>query len=90
MNISVTEMARHFSEYLNRVSYAGESFTLVRGKKVVAELHPAPKGRTLGELPALFKALPRLDPADARGFAHDVEAARKRLNRSTVKDPWES
>ena len=44
---SVTDMARHFSEYLNRVSYARESFLLVRGKKVLAEVHPAPQGRRL-------------------------------------------
>ena len=90
MNVSVTEMARHFSDYLNRVSYAGESFLLVRGKKILAELHPAPKGRKMGDLPALFKALPRLEPEDARDFARDVEAAKKRLNRRAPRDPWAS
>lgn len=90
MNVSVTEMARHFSDYLNRVSYAGESFLLVRGKKVLAELHPAPRGRRMGDLPALFKALPRMEPEDVRDFSRDVEAAKKRLNRRPVRDPWES
>jgi antitoxin (DNA-binding transcriptional repressor) of toxin-antitoxin stability system len=90
MNVTVTEMARHFSDYLNRVSYAGERFLLVRGKKVLAELHPAPQGRRLGDLPALLKALPPLGPEDARGLARDVEAARKRLNRRPARDPWAS
>lgn len=90
MNVTVTEMARHFSDYLNRVSYAGESFQLVRGKRVVAELHPAPRGRRMGDLPALFKLLPRLEPEDARDFSRDLAAAKKRLNRRTARDPWAS
>ena len=83
-------MARHFSDYLNRVSYAGESFLLVRGKKVLAELHPAPKGRRLGDLPELFKTLPHLGPDDGGSFAHDVASAKARLNRRAPRDPWES
>lgn len=90
MVVTVTEMARHFSDYLNRVSYAGESFLLVRGKKVLAELHPVPQGRRMGDLPALFKALPRLEPEDAREFARDVAAAKKRLQHRGVRDPWAS
>ena len=90
MNITVTEMARHFSDYLNRVSYGGESFLLVRGKKVLAELHPAPRGRRLGDLPGLLKSLPRLGPAESRGLALDAAAAKTRLNRRAAKDPWES
>lgn len=90
MNVTVTEMARNFSDYLNRVSYAGESFLLVRGKKVLAELHPAPKGRRLGDLPELLKSLPRVEPKDARDFARDVAAARTGLNRKAARDPWAS
>ena len=88
MNVTATEMARNFSDYLNRVSYAGESFILVRGKKILAELRPAPQGRKMGDLPALFKALPRLEPGDARDFERDVTAAKKSLNRRAVRDPW--
>ena len=90
MNVTVTEMARNFSDYLNRVSYAGESFLLVRGKKILAELHPAPQGRAMGDLPALFKALPRLESEDARDFVRDVATAKKSLNRRAVRDPWAS
>lgn len=42
--LSVTEAARHFAEYINRVAYRGESFVLVRGNKPVAELRPLPMG----------------------------------------------
>lgn len=88
MNVTVTELVRNFSDYLNRVSYAGESFLLVRGRKILAELHPAPQGRRMGDLPALLRALPRLEPDDARDFARDAAASRKALNRRAVRDPW--
>ena len=48
--LSVTEVARHFAEYINRVSYRGECFVLVRGNKPVAELRPLPAGKRLLEL----------------------------------------
>jgi antitoxin (DNA-binding transcriptional repressor) of toxin-antitoxin stability system len=88
--VSVTEAARHFADYINRVAYKGESFTLMRGKKPVAELTPSPRGRRLGELPAMFASLPHLDPGDADAFAADIEAARAELARHPVRDPWES
>jgi antitoxin (DNA-binding transcriptional repressor) of toxin-antitoxin stability system len=74
-------MSRNFSNYLNRVSYAGESFLLVRGKKIIAELHPAPRGRRLADLPALLKTLPRLEGDEADAFGRDLKNARKSLNR---------
>lgn len=36
----VSEAVRNFADYINRVAYRGESFTLVRGNKPVAELAP--------------------------------------------------
>ena len=38
--LSVTEVARHFAEYINRVAYRGECFVLMRGNKPIAELRP--------------------------------------------------
>ncbi len=86
----MTEVARRFSEFLNRVSYRGESFRLVRGGRVIAELRPAPQGVRLGELPALLGSLPRLGPGEDRDFARDVASARKRLNKVKPRDPWAS
>ena len=63
--LSVTEVARHFAEYINRVSYRGECFVLVRGNKPVAELRPLQVGKRLAELPALLASLPHLSPAEA-------------------------
>lgn len=34
--LTVTEVVRHFADYVNRVVYRRESFVLVRGNKPVA------------------------------------------------------
>jgi hypothetical protein len=88
--LSVTEAVRHFSDYVNRVSYKHESFLLCRGKKAVAELRPVPQGRRLGDLPAIVAALPRLDRKVADDFIRDVEKVRAAMPREKVRDPWES
>ncbi len=88
--LSVTEVARHFTEYINRVAYRGECFLLVRGNKPVAELRPLPAGKRLAELPALLASLPHLSPAEATQFADDLTAAREALARAEVHDPWRS
>ena len=88
--VSITEMSRHFSEYLNRVAYRGEHFMLLRGKKVLAELRPAPQGRRLGELPELFRSLPHLSRQEANAFHKDLHQAKKRGARESLRDPWES
>ena len=75
--LSVTEVARHFAGYINRVSYRGECFVLMRGNKPVAELRPLPAGKRLVELPALLASLPHLSPAEATQLAGDLTAARQ-------------
>lgn len=77
--VSVTEVARNFADYLNRVAFGGERFVLTRARRPVARLEPAPSGRRLGELPALIASLPRLEPDDADAFAADVAQARREL-----------
>jgi antitoxin (DNA-binding transcriptional repressor) of toxin-antitoxin stability system len=88
--LSVTEAARHFTEYINRVVYRGESFVLVRGNKPIAELRPLPAGRRLSELPALLTSPPHLSATDAAQLADDITAAREALARMEVRDPWQS
>ena len=80
--LSVTEVARHFAEYINRVSNRGECFVLVRGNKPVAELRPLPAGRRLAELPALLASFPHLSSAEATQLAGDLTAARQVLARA--------
>jgi antitoxin (DNA-binding transcriptional repressor) of toxin-antitoxin stability system len=89
-NPSVTEVARHFADYINRVAFRGERFTLMRGNKPVAELRPVPAGRRLGELPELLASLPRLSPADAAALADDLDAARQVMAEQPLRDPWAS
>ncbi len=87
---SVTEVARHFADYINRVAFRGERFVLMRGNKPVAELSPVPMGARLGDLPDVLGSLPRLSESEAVAFATDLETARDELKRATVRDPWES
>lgn len=87
---SVTEVARNFAGYINRVFYRGERFVLVRGNKPVAEIGPVPRGGRLGDLPALLASLPRLSEEDAALFEEDIAALRARLAEAEMRDPWES
>jgi antitoxin (DNA-binding transcriptional repressor) of toxin-antitoxin stability system len=88
--LTVTEVVRHFSDYVSRVAYRHEVFVLCKGKKPVAELRPLPCGRRLGDLPAILRALPHLSKNDAATFAEDVEAARVALATGELRDPWAS
>ena len=90
VSLSVTDMARNFSEYINRVAYRGERFVLVRGGREVAELKPVPKGRRLAELADLLKTSSGLTPSEADGFGRDLEDVRAEMNRAEVRDPWAS
>ena len=89
-DVTVTQVARHFADYVNRVAYRRESFTLVRGKKPLAELRPLPAGKWLSELPALFASLPHLTPQEATDFADDLAAAQRELAQAEVRDAWQS
>ena len=75
-DVTVTQVARNFAEYVNRVAYRRESFTLLRGKKPLAELRPLPSGARLSELPGLLASLPQLSAAEAGDFAEDLAASR--------------
>lgn len=89
-NLTATEVARHFAEYINRVAYRGECFVLVRGNKPVAELRPVLAGKRLADLPALFAALPHLSPEEAASLDDDLNAAREAVARAEAHDPWQS
>ncbi len=88
--VIVSEAVRNFADYINRVAYRGESFTLVRGNKPVAELAPVIAGRRLADLPYLLASLPLLGEAESRDFADDIAAARSELAAGPITDPWES
>ena len=88
--LSVTDVARHFSDYVNRVAYRNERFVLRKGKRAVAELRPVSMGRRLGDLPSIIASLPRLSDSDLTGFSKDILCSRKRLAGERMKDPWVS
>ena len=88
--LSVTDVARNFSEYINRVAYKGDRFILVKGGRDVAELKPVPKGRRLSELAALLKTSARLTSNEAESFEMDIEFARTEMNQAEVQKPWDS
>jgi len=87
---SVTEVARNFADYINRVAFRRETFVLMRGKRAVAELRPVPIGGRLGELSELLASLPRLSAEESQAMAADVERAREELARHALRDPWAS
>lgn len=86
--VTVTQVARNFAEYVNRVAYRRETFALVRGNEPLAELRPLPVGSRLSELPGLLASLPRLTSAEAEAFGRDVETAYDDLCED--RDAWES
>lgn len=90
-SLTVTETARNFSDIINRVTYKGERFILLKGKRAVAEISPIKGGRPLSELPEILAKLPSLSAKEAESFAKDLEQLHHE-NRATegVKDPWES
>ena len=77
--ISATKAARSFSEVLNQVQYRDMSFSIERGRKVVARLVPPalPTGLPLADLNRLFAGLPNLDPAEARKWRTEVRTMRR-------------
>ena len=85
--ISATEAARSFSEVLNQVQYRDTSFSIERGRKVVARLVPAalPAGLALADLNRLFAGLPHLAPAEASQWRSEVRTIRKARRSQTRK-----
>ena len=82
--LSVTEAARNFSDVIARAHYRGESVRLTKNGRTMARIVPveeesAPKGGA--ELAKIWTApeRPRLSPAEARGLAADLKAARADL-----------
>lgn len=77
--MTVTEAARHFSEFISRVHYRGESAMLLKGGKPVAKVLPVQKPRTGRDLAAVWSRLPHLSVKEAESFGRDVEESRSSL-----------
>jgi antitoxin (DNA-binding transcriptional repressor) of toxin-antitoxin stability system len=87
--ITVTQLARNLADFMNRVAYRGERFTVMRGNREIAEIGPAPRGRPLAELAAVLDALPRLSASDAESFAADLDETRRSVG-PPGQNPWPS
>ncbi|OGL45875.1 MAG: hypothetical protein A2161_16470 [Candidatus Schekmanbacteria bacterium RBG_13_48_7] len=90
IKVTITEVARNLTDYINRVVYRGENFVLTRGKKPVAELRPIPTGWKIEDLEQMLKSLPRLTEEELEDFSRDLEEVRRQGNRERLNDPWES
>jgi len=89
--ISATRAVRDFSEVLNTIRFKGAHFIIERGGKPVASMKPIDEKtdiKTLGELKALLKQLPRLDE-ELDAFAADLEDIRKEQPLMAMGDLWE-
>ena len=87
---TVTEVARNFADYLNRVAYRGEQIVLTRGGRAIAELRPVPTGVRVRDLPELFASLPKLTVEEWDAFARDIEDGRPSAAEEDFRNPWDS
>lgn len=88
---SVNEVARNFSEYIDRVVDRGERFLVMKDRKPVAELRPVEiEGLRLRDLPRLLASLPHLEPEDVDDFESDLAKARSEPGEAPPRDPWGS
>ena len=88
--VNITTISRNFSDYINRVAYKGEQFTILRGNKPVAQITPVPAGKTLGDLLQIFSSSTILSAAEAAEFEKDLIEIRNQGNESLLEDPWAS
>ena len=79
--MTATEASRHFSDLLDAVE-RGETITIVRGSRPVAEIGPAHR-RTGADLRAALADVPPPDEEFGRNIAEAVA-----LVNSEVRDPW--
>lgn len=79
--MTATEASRRFSDLLDAIE-RGETITITRGSRPVAEVGPA-RRHTGAELSA---ALEGIEPPDDR-FVEDIAAAMALLD-TEVRDPW--
>jgi antitoxin (DNA-binding transcriptional repressor) of toxin-antitoxin stability system len=88
--ISATEAVRKFSEILNSIKYRGDCYTIVRGGKRVASICPVEvslKERSLSELKALLKNIPRLG-VEAERFEKDLKEILKHQPSMPKENQW--
>ncbi|MDF1754785.1 MAG: hypothetical protein P1U89_18510 [Verrucomicrobiales bacterium] len=86
--VTVTDLARSLSDYLNRATYRQEEFLIMRGGKAVATLSPVPTGVKVSDLKHVLGGLPSVGSNDLENFGADLEEVRQEQNEPVV-DKWE-
>ncbi len=89
--ITATRAVRDFSEVLNTIKFQGTHFIIERGGKPVASMKPVDEKegfKTLGELKALLKRLPKLGE-ELNAFEADLEDIHKNQPVMPMEDLWE-
>jgi antitoxin (DNA-binding transcriptional repressor) of toxin-antitoxin stability system len=81
--ITATEASRSFSRVLDQAEHGGESFIIERNGRAVAELRPAPKHSTVGDLLAFLRV-----PLPDRDFRADMIEIIEQSARDVARDPW--
>jgi antitoxin (DNA-binding transcriptional repressor) of toxin-antitoxin stability system len=69
---------------LDQAEHGGESFIIERNGRPVAELRPAPKSSTVGDLDAFLRDVP-LPDSDFRSDMLDII---ERSARDAGREPW--
>lgn len=69
---------------LDEAEHGGESFIIERNGRAVAELRPAPRQSTVGDLLAFLREVPLPDPS----FRADMLEIIERSSRDVASDPW--
>lgn len=88
--VTVTEVARHFSDVINRVQYQDRAYLLTRGGQVVAHLSaPAPAPISFDEFLRLWQERPRLDRDDAERWETELAKAKAQLT-APAESLWDS
>lgn len=86
-SISSTEFSRNVATFLDQVRYTGESISITKGNRVVAELvPPRTAGLDIAELANLIATAPKLGTA-ASAMSNDLKKIRK-TDQGTLENPW--
>jgi antitoxin (DNA-binding transcriptional repressor) of toxin-antitoxin stability system len=86
--LSVTEVARNFSDIINRVYYQRQTFLLTRGGVVVAKLTSPVKALTGAELARRWPKEPLLTPEEAEAWEEE-HTARQASVGPPSEDVWD-
>jgi hypothetical protein len=89
--ISATRAVRDFSEVLNTIKFKGVHYIIERGGKPIASMKSVDEksdSKTLGDLRAMLKKLPRLGE-ELEAFASDVEKISRNQPFMPTGDLWE-